>query len=151
VPLFTAQLASKTPALRAIAIEGLARVGDRAQLPAIQAVVDKDRDAAVTLAGAFALVLLDDGPTDHVADALGRPRMRDQAKRYITELAPGRTGSFAHQLLDTDAQIRLDMVEALGLAGDPAAIAAIQPLTEDRDPQVARTAERAIARLRAVP
>ena len=148
VPLFTAQLTSKTASLRAIAVEGLARVGDRAQLPAIQAVIDNERDAGVTLAGAFALVLLDNGPTDQVADALGRPRLREQAKRYITEIAPGRTGSFAHQLLDTDAQIRLDTIDALGLAGDPAAIGVIQPLTEDRDPQVARAAERAIARLR---
>ena len=54
VPLFTAQLASKSAALRGIAIEGLARVGDPAQLPAIQAIVDKEREASVTLAGAFA-------------------------------------------------------------------------------------------------
>ena len=148
VPLFTAQLAGKTASLRGIAIEGLARAGDRSQLPAIQAVLDKEREAGVTLAGAFALVLLDNGSTDQVADALGRPRLREQAKRYVTEIAPGRTGSFAHQLLDTDEQIRLDMVDALGQAGDPAAIAVIQPLTEDRDPQVARAADRAIARLK---
>ena len=148
VPLFTAQLAGKTASLRGIAIEGLARAGDRSQLPAIQAVLDKEREAGVTLAGAFALVLLDNGSTDQVADALGRPRLREQAKRYVTEIAPGRTGSFAHQLLDTDEQIRLDMVDALGQAGDPAAIAVIQPLTEDRDPQVARAAERAMARLK---
>ena len=150
VPLFTAQLASKSAALRGIAIEGLARVGDPAQLPAIQAIVDKEREASVTLAGAFAGVLLGSVSTDQVADALGRPRVREQAKRYLVEIAPGRTGSFGHQLLDSDAQIRLDVVDALGLAGDPAAIAAVEPLTRDRDPQVARAAERAVARLHAL-
>lgn len=148
VPLFTAQLASKTPAMRGIAIEGLARVGDRSQLEAVQSVVDKEHDQSVSLAGAFALVMLGDGPTDRVADWLSRPKLREQAKQYLIEIAPGRTTMFGHQLLDSDAQIRLDIVDALGLAGDPAAIAAVEPLTKDHDPQVARAAERAVARLR---
>jgi HEAT repeat protein len=50
--------------------------------------------------------------------------------------------------MDSDPQIRLDMVDALGQAGDPSAIAAIEPLTRDKDPQVARAAERAVARLK---
>ena len=149
VPLFTAQLASKTPSLRGIAMEGLARAGDASQLPVIQAVADKERDPGVSLAGAFASVMLGNAPTDRVADALSKPKLREQAKQYLIELAPGHTTMFAHQLLDSDPQIRLDMVDVLGLAGDPAAIAAVEPLMQDRDPQVARAAERAVARLRA--
>jgi hypothetical protein len=34
------------------------------------------------------------------------------------------------------------------LAGDAVAITALEPLTMDQDPQVARAAERAVARLR---
>ena len=147
VPLFIAQLAGKSASLRGIAIEGLARTGDATQLPAIQAALDKERDQSVTLAGAFALVLLGNGSTDRVADWLGRPKQREQTKRYLIEIAPGRTQAFTHQLMDSDPQIRLDMVDALGQAGDPAAIAAVEPLTKDHDPQVARAAERAVARL----
>jgi HEAT repeat protein len=150
VPLFTAQLASKAASLRVIAIEGLARVGDASQMSAIQAIVDKEREQSVTLAGAFALVLLGNGSTDQVADSLSRPRLRDQAKRYLIEIAPGRTAAFAHQLLDSDPQIRIDTIDALGLAGDPHAVTTLGPLTKDRDQQVARAAERAVARLRAV-
>jgi HEAT repeat protein len=148
VPLFTAQLASKPSSLRATAIEGLARTGDRSQLPAIQTLIDTERDASVTLAGAFAVVMLGNGATDQVADSLGRPRMREQAKRYLVEIAPGRTATFGHQLLDTDPQIRIDTIDALGLAGDPAAVAVLEPLTMDRDAQVARAAERAVFRLK---
>jgi HEAT repeat protein len=148
VPLFTAQLASKQGSLRGIAIEGLARVGDRAQMPAIQAVVDKEHDRSVSLAGAFAAVLLGTGSVDQVADALVRANLREQAKRYVVELAPGRTSMFTHQLLDSDPQVRGDVVDALGEAGDPAAIPAIEPLVNDKDPVVARVAERAIARLK---
>jgi len=149
VPLFTAQLAGKTAALRRSAIEGLARVGDPSQLPAIQAVIDKERESSVTLAGAFASVLLGNASTDQVSDSLARPRAREQAKRYLIEIAPGRTTTFAHQLLDSDPQIRVDVIDALGFAGDPAAISALEPLTADPDPEVARGAERAVARLRA--
>lgn len=148
VPLFAAQLQSKTAAFRGIAIEGLARAGDKTQLPAIQAVIDKERDASVTLAGAFAAVMLGNAPADSVADYLGRPRVREQARRYLVEIAPGRVTTFGHQLLDGDPQIRLDVVDALGQAGDPAAIPVIEPLTKDTDPQVARAAERALARLK---
>ena len=150
-PLFMAQLASKSAALRGIALEGLAREGDASQLAAIQAAVDKEREPSVSLAGAFALIVLGNVPTDQVADSLSRPKLREQAKRYLIELAPGRTTAFAHQLLDSETQVRLDMVDVLGLAGDPAAIAVLQPLVQDREPQVARAAERAVARLRALP
>jgi HEAT repeat protein len=148
IPLFAAQLSSKSAALRGSAIEGLARSGDRSQLPAIQAIVDKEHDRGVSLAGAFAAVLLGNGSVDPVADALVRANLREQAKRYVIEIAPGRTALFTHQLLDSDPQIRLDVVDALGLAGDPAAIAAVEPLTSDKDPDVARAAERAVARLK---
>ena len=146
-PLFIAQLSSKSAPLRGIAIEGLARVGDRSNLAAIQSALDQEKEQTVTLAGAFALVLLGNGTTDQVADALSRSRLRDQAKRYLIEIAPGRTGAFAHQLLDSDPQIRIDTIDALGLAGDASAIAVLEPLTKDADPQVSRAAERAVARL----
>jgi HEAT repeat protein len=146
-PLFVAQLSSKNASLRGIAIEGLARIGDRANLAAIQSALDKEHEQSVTQAGAFAMVLLGNGTTDQVADWLSRARLRDQAKRYLIEIAPGRTGSFAHQLLDSDPQIRIDTIDALGLAGDPAAIPVLEPLIKDRDPQVGRAAERAVARL----
>jgi HEAT repeat protein len=149
-PLFAAQLSNKSATMRLIAIEGLARTGDRSQLPPIQRVLDKEREASVNLAGAFAVVMLGNGPTDQVADSLGRPRMREQAKRYLVEIAPGRTGAFSHQLLDADPDIRIDTIEALGLAEDPAAITVLTPLTKDPDPMVAQAAERAVARLGAL-
>jgi HEAT repeat protein len=147
-PLFAAQLSAKSPTLRLVAIEGLARTGDRSQMAAIERVLDKEREASVSLAGAFAAVMLGNGPTDHVADSLARPRMREQAKRYLVEMAPGRTGAFSHQLLDADPDVRIDTIDALGLAEDPAAVAVLAPLVHDANPLVAQAAERAIARLK---
>ena len=43
-PLFAAQLSSKSAAFRLVAIEVLARTGDRSQMPAIQRLLDKERE-----------------------------------------------------------------------------------------------------------
>jgi HEAT repeat protein len=148
-PLFVTQLGAKSPAVRAIAIEGLARIGDATSLPKITAAADSDSTDLVALAASFANVLLANGPVDRIADALTHARVHDRARDYLTEIAPGRSASFARFLLDPDERIRQGIVEALAVAGDPAALPLLEPLLQDRDPQVARLAERAVARLRA--
>lgn len=147
-PLFTAQLASRDAGLRAMAIEGLARLGDRARLADVQAAVSDERSDVVRIAGLFAGAMLANQPVDAIASALATPRLRDQAWGYLLELAPGRTSSFARSLQDPDARIRADVVGVLTLSGDPAARSLVEPLASDRDPKVAQAAQRAIARLR---
>ena len=56
--------------------------------------------------------------------------------------------SVATHLQDPDARLRQDVVELLGVSGDPGALPLVEPLLKDREPQVARAAERAVARLR---
>jgi HEAT repeat protein len=102
----------------------------------------------VALAGVFANALLGNGSVDRIAEAVTKSKLRDQARRYLVELAPGRSDAFSRHLMDPDARIRLDVVEALGLAGDPSALPVVEPVTKDKDPGVARAAERAVARLR---
>ena len=92
-PVFTAQLSGKSSSRRGIAIEGLARIGDASTLPEIQRALDADRSDGVTLAGVYAAALLARGPIDRIADALTRPRLRAQARQYLTELVPGRTSA----------------------------------------------------------
>ena len=147
VPLFVEQLASRTAALRALAIDGLAREGDPAMLDRITAIADADRDDAVTLAGAFAAALLGNGSLDRLVQAAAKPNA--QARRYLVELAPGRSQLFARQAMDPDERIRLEVVDALGVSGDAAALKIVEPLAQDRDPRVARAADLAAARLRA--
>jgi len=149
-PLFTAQLAGAgSSSMRAIAIDGLTRIGDPAPLPEIRAAADRDHSDAVTLAAAFASAVLENGPIERVVDAVTKSRMRDRARGYLAELAARRAASFGPHLIDPDERIRLELVEALGVAGDSTALPLLAPLLQDRDPQVARAAERASARLRA--
>jgi HEAT repeat protein len=146
--VFTAELTGKSSPRRGIAIEGLGRMGDPSKLAEIQRALDADRSDAVTLAGVYASALLAKAPIDRIADAMTRPKLRDQARQYLIELAPGRTSGLTSHLRDPDARLRLDVVDVLSLSGDPAALPMVEPLVNDRDPQVARAAVRAVARLK---
>src|SRR5439155_3441761 len=57
-PLVDAPPASKSAAVRGIAVEGLARLGEPARLPRIQTALTGERDAGVLLAQAFASAAL---------------------------------------------------------------------------------------------
>jgi HEAT repeat protein len=149
MPLFTVQLAGKNAALKAIAIEGLARIGDRGAASQIEASLARERDDAVLLAANFAAVIFSTGSIDAIADALAKPRLRQQAMRYLIELAPGRSRAFVGLAQDPVARVRADAADVLGLSGDAAALPILEPMIQDRDPQVVRSAERAVARLRA--
>jgi HEAT repeat protein len=147
--IFMAALSAKTAAaLRVAAIEGLARIGDASKLAAIQAAADADRNEAVTLAGVYAAARLANQPIDRIADALTRPRLRSQGRQYLMELLPGRVTALTSHVQDPDAGLRLEIVELLGVSGDPAALPLVELALKDGEPQVARAAERAAARLR---
>lgn len=150
--LLTSQLTSKSAAIRGIATEGLARMGDPAVLASIDEALRAERNEGVLLAGRFAAAMLSNAPIDSITGALGRPGLRDQARGYLVELAPRRAPAFAGPFQDPDPGVRADLVEVVGLARDPAALPVIEPMVKDADVQVARAAERAVARLKgAVP
>ena len=148
-PSFVAELTGKNAALKEIAIEGLARLGDRSALAEIQAVLAGERNDSVLLAGSFASVVLSNAPIDPIAEALTLSKRRDQARRYLVELAPGRSAALRRYAQDPEARLRTDVADILGLGGDAAALPVVEPLMNDRDPQVALAARRAVARLRA--
>lgn len=147
VPLFAAQLTSRSSAIRGIAIEGLARSGERARWPEIEAALKAERDDGVQLAGAFAAAMLGGASIERVGEFLKRGRLHDQARQYLMELAPGRVSAFAALLKDGDPRVRADAVDALALAGDAAALPLVEPFVSDPDVSVAVAAQRAVARL----
>jgi len=144
------QLGSTNEALKATAIEGLARIGDRSRRGNIESAVVGESDARVMLAAVFAGVLLSDAPLDPLAEALRRPKLADRARQYLVAVAPGRSAAFSRHAQDPDAQIRGGVADALGLAGDTAALPIVEAMVRDRDPRVAQAAQRAAARLSAL-
>jgi HEAT repeat protein len=149
-PLLVSQLASKDVRLKGIAVEGLARVGDRARMADIQNALSAERNEDLALTGRFASVMLSDGPLDPIVEALARSRQRERARWYLIQLAPGRAQGFARYLQDPDPSVRLELVNALGLSDDRAALEMVQRMVSDPDVQVARAVERALARLRQI-
>jgi HEAT repeat protein len=147
--LLGAQLGASSPALRAIAFEGIARSGDRTKARDIQAVLNGERNDTAVLAGEFALAMLGNGPIDPIIEALTRTKSHDQAFAYLVELAPGRTRLFTRATQDPDEHLRADVADVLGLSSDPAAVAILEPMLRDRDTQTVRATERGIARIRA--
>jgi len=67
----------------------------------------------------------------------------------LIELLPGRAAALTSHAQDPDARVRLEVIELLGASGDRAAVPLVERALRDREPQVARAAERALVRLRA--
>jgi HEAT repeat protein len=145
--LFAAALASRDSAIRTAAIEGLARSGAVSQAAAISSAVENDRNDDVQLAARFANVMLADGPMDDLVEGLTHLRTRARALQYLAESIPGRTELLAVHMPDPDPAVRVDLLEAVGLSGDPAALSLVDRVREDTDPSVARAVQRATARL----
>jgi HEAT repeat protein len=148
--LLVEQLSSKTADVRGIAFEGLARLGDRGRLAAVQPALAAERNGVVRLAGSFAVAALSDAPLTPLVEALDDPKLRDQAFRYLVDLAQRSPEGFGPlmQSRGKDVRIRADLVNALALGRNPSALPLVEPLTKDSDPQVARAATRAVAWLR---
>jgi HEAT repeat protein len=147
-PLLVSQLGRS--AMKRIAIEGLARTGDRTTVVEIGAALKGERSEAVQLAGSFASVLLAGASIEPLGEALSRSRVHERARAYLIEVAPGRTDLFARYAQDPDPRVRVDVADILGLAGDPVALTMVERLAEDSDPEVARAADRAVVRLTGV-
>jgi HEAT repeat protein len=145
-PLLASHLAGSA-AMKRIAIEGLARTGDRTTVAEIEAALKGERSEAAQLAGSFAAVLLSGASIEPLGEALSRPKVREAARAYLVEVAPGRIDLFTRYAQDPDPRVRGDAVDILGLAGDPAALPLVERLTADADPEVARAADRAFVRL----
>lgn len=148
MPQFVERLNGKDLTMRMIAIEGIARSNDRERNAAVQAGIVKDKHEAILLAAHFSNVRLADGSVTTIVEATDHEKLRDQALQYIYELAPGRAAVFSALIRPPAGEVRLDVIDALGLSGDAAAVAVVEPLATDKDPNVALAAQRALARLR---
>jgi HEAT repeat protein len=144
---FDEQLASGNETFRRLAIEGLARTGDRSRLsPVLSSLTDED-DNRLLLAGHFANVMLAGGDPAAILDALARPALHDQARSYLIEAVAGRADLFGPHLNGPDGQVRIDLVDAFGLSGDRNAIPFLRQLARPGDPRAAAAVARALARL----
>jgi HEAT repeat protein len=135
---------------RVIAIEGLARIGDTAALPEIAQSAASARNENVSLAAAFAQLLLKQtqDPTP-IAQALARNDTLVQARVYLAELAQRAPESLKPLLTAPSPWVRRGTVEVLGASRQPALVALIQPMLQDGSADVIQAASEAMRRLQA--
>jgi HEAT repeat protein len=133
--------------MKRAAVEGLARMNDATALAAADDSLSRDRNDSLRLARAFAAARLGSGGLDEIVNALTRSALRDQALGYLIELAPGRTAALSRHAQHSDAVIRRDIADALGVSGDASARPIVDTLARDSDPRVSQAAARAASRL----
>jgi HEAT repeat protein len=147
--LFKERLTDKDPFIRRAAAEGLGRLGDTSSTEELVQGATADESEIVRVAMAFALAKLGRNYVTRIVDAMDSPKMATQAQEYLIELGPSiQKDLFAH-LLESDPSIRAGVVEVLGVIGGEDTLPHLLTVTQDRDPEVAAAAKRAIARIKA--
>src|SRR5207247_6928486 len=116
--LFATELAGTHDRFKALAIEGIARIGDSTRGKSIETALAGEHDDRVLLAASFSAVLLSDAPLDPLVAALRKPKLATQAREYLIEVAGGRSSSLARHSQDPDVLIRVGVADVLGFAGD---------------------------------
>lgn len=148
VPVFQQQLASKDDELRRLAAEGLARSGSASlSLPTLESSVT-DRNRGTALAVAYALQSAGRPAIDRLVAGLADERLQAQAMLYLTELGRPVARQLGGYLQMPEPATRQAVAMVLGVIGGEDALAALERAKLDPDTEVARAAERAIARAR---
>jgi HEAT repeat protein len=158
-PVFTSYLTDKDEGMRTAAVEGLARLRDPSDQPAVQQTFSNENKAAPRLAQAFALAsygnhdMSEFAPLRYLVNNLNSKGYRPTAQAYLTELArdPGVRRALYPALQDAAAtkDEKTGLALALSVRGDRETIPYLEALTRDPDPEVARVGMKAMQGLRA--
>ncbi len=148
IPLFEAQTTSGYPAHRRAAYEGLARSGRAAAAaPRIEAAMVSEKDTRVLIAMAFALASAGRDGVNRVLDALADRDRSDAALAYLVELGQPHVAAVAARLSDPNPFVRGQIATALGFIGGPEAVAALNGMSAESDPDVRKSISGAQLRL----
>jgi HEAT repeat protein len=155
--LFLRELNSKDEKLRAPSAEGLGRIGDRADEPALEKSWQDEEKMSPRLAAAFALVMEDklelseESPFRYLINTLNSASNHEVAYAYLAEAARRKPVLEAlYKPLDEgtrDEKIYLSRV--LAVSGDQASVPYLDKISRDNEKDVAQEGLRALRSLRA--
>lgn len=148
VPVFKSHLTNKDPFIRRAAAEGLGRSGDTTEISILEARATQDSSEMVRAAMAFALQKLGREYIGQLVSFMDSGKMAPQVGEYFLELGPSIAPALVPHLQHKDSAIRANVAQVLGVIGGDASVAALEPLTQDRDKDVVRSATRAIERIK---
>jgi len=155
--LFLRQLGSKDDKLRAAAAEGLGRIGDQTDVPALERIWGDEDRISPRLATAFALVtdgnlkLTPDSPLRYLINTLNSGGYHDVAYAYLVEAA--RRQPVLHvlytQLDPGTKEEKIYLGRVIAASGDQGSVSFLDKLSRDNDQDVAREGLRSLRSLRA--
>ena len=106
-----------------------------------------EKDTQVLFAMAFALASAGRDGVNRVLDALADRDRSDAALAYLVELGQPRVAAAAARLSDPNPLVRAQIVTALGFIGGPEAVAALNGMSAESDPDVRKSISAAQLRL----
>ncbi|MBI5280746.1 MAG: HEAT repeat domain-containing protein [Candidatus Solibacter usitatus] len=152
-PLFLSLLGDKDEEARAAAAEGLGRLAEAADRPAVEKAWTDEKKTSPRLAQAFALALLGNvdpssfGPVGYLANNLNQKAWRGVALPYLSELSlkpEPRSAILVALGQATTRDEKTGLAQALAGCGSRDALAGLEGLSKDEDAAVAREALRAL-------
>jgi len=150
-------LGSKDEVLRGSAAEGLGRLKDPADAPALQQMFDNETKSGPRLGAAFALAdmgrldMTTFGPLRFLVNNLNLAAWRGVAKPYLVELArdPAVRQALYPALTGATKDEKTGLAEVLAASGGADAIPALETLSHDSDADAAQAALRALQAVKA--
>jgi HEAT repeat protein len=131
-PLFKTRISDKDPLIRRAAAEGLARIGDASEAPAIQTAATSESSEMVRAAMTFAMVKFGQNYMARLVDFFGSDRTALQVQEYLLEIGPSVLPELTPKLKEPVAGVRAGVVEIIGALGQSDSIPVLEPLTRDR-------------------
>jgi len=157
--LYATYLDHKDDGLREAAAEGLGRLKNPADNATLERAFNNENKTEPRLSAAFALVNLgklgttEFDPLQYLVNNLNSSAYRGVARAYLTELARDPQVRQALYPALTQAGATKDektgLAEVLALSGAPDAVAPLEALSQDPDPDVSQAGLRAVKNLRA--
>lgn len=154
--IFLQNLSDRDDGVRAAAAEGLGRIGNPEDKPAIQAIYDNERSARAKMAQAFALVALGSldyesfSPLRYLVQTLNSRSWRGVAQAFLIEAA--RNERVRRKLLENwnghTKDERIGMGWVLAYSGSQESLQYLQAMSEDQETAISQEGIRALRTLR---
>jgi HEAT repeat protein len=155
--LLLRDLDSKDEKLRSASAEGLGRIGNPADIPALTKLWQDEEKMLPRLAACFALVmegkldLAEDGPFRYLINTLNQASYHDVAYAYLVEAARRKPVLLALYgvIPDGTRDEKIYLARVLSVSGDADSVPYLDKLSRDMDNDVAQEGLRALRSLRA--
>jgi len=148
LPVFLAQLGHREAHVRRLAVEGIARTGDKDGFAEMEARTLRDQSAFVTYARAFARAKVRDySQLTKLVEGLKYSLLQSDVFDYLVELGAPAASELWTFSTHKDAKVRAGVAEVLGIVGTQASLPAVEALMGDKNALVAAAAARSQKRL----